>query len=102
MPKLRIVADYSCWPIWDEEGEMNEPSDYPLSKKTIDGLNQWQAKIDATLDLVNGEQSGFKTKQEWDAFEQEGRQLAQQMQEELGEEYEIWYHNERVQVPIGI
>jgi hypothetical protein len=102
MPKLRIVADYSCWPIWDEEGEMNEPSDYPLSQETIDGLNQWQAKMDATLDLDIGQNSGFKSKQEWEAFQAEGRELALRMQQELGDEYEIWYHNERVQIPVAV
>ena len=98
MSRLRIVPDYDCWPIWDEEGEMNQPSDYPLSQETIERMDKWQAKIDSKLNLADPELTGFKP-EEWEAFQEEGRELARRMQEELGNEYEIWYRNERAQVP---
>jgi hypothetical protein len=102
MPKLRVVADYDCWPIWDEEGEMNQPSDYPLSQETIDRFDKWQAQYDSLLNLADPYAMGFKTSEEADAFEREGLELAQRMQAELGASYTIFYHDEPVQVPVVV
>lgn len=99
MPRLRVVADYDCWPIWDEEGEMNQPSDYPLSQEIIDRFAKWQAQYNSLLNLADPSAIGFKTNEEALAFEGEGRELAQRMQEELGAAYTIFYRNEPVQVP---
>ncbi|WP_036535410.1 hypothetical protein [Neosynechococcus sphagnicola] len=103
MPKkLRLVADYNCDPLWDEEGEMREPSEFPLSQETIDGLNQWQTAYDAILNLQDPYAIAFPSPEAEAAWEQEGLALAKQLQEELGEEYEIHYNNQPVKTLVQV
>ncbi len=97
--KIRLTSDYDCEPIWGN-GDALDPDELGLKNITISRLSKWQADYDATLDLEEPYNTGFKTLEARKAFEQEGLEIAEQMQSELGDGYEIYYRNERVKIPV--
>jgi len=101
MKRIKLDAEYEYYALWDlEEAEYLEGSDLPLTQSLVDRLSKWQADYDATLDLEEPYNTGFKTLEARKAFEQEGLEIAEQMQSELGDGYEIYYRNERVKIPV--
>lgn len=97
---LRLLADYDCDPLWDPDAaDYVSPSELPLSSELVSRLDRWQAQYDSLLNLADPYAMGFRTREEADAFEKEGLELARRVQKELGANYAIFYRDEPVQVP---
>lgn len=95
---LKLMADYSAYPIWlDEEGAgySIDPATLPISSELANRLLAWADIYHATLNLENPATSGFTSSQEEDEFEKEGVQLWLQLKRELGSDYEVSYFSER-------
>jgi hypothetical protein len=96
--KIELLADYGCSPLWEyEDNDLVDnapPSEYPLSEKTIERLLNWQKIYDGIIDWDDPASAGFASEQEEIAFEREGISLWQQLQKELGDDYEIVYFSQ--------
>ncbi len=98
MPKIiRMSPDYSCELLWDEEtADYLELTSLPISPQLIQRMNLWQQAFENILDLDDPANSAFSSEQEEEDFESEGLAIAQQLQAELGFDYEIYYNNQSV------
>lgn len=86
------MADYQCYPLWNVEEVGNiDPNKLPISTVLKKHLNSWAECYDETLVIDDPKLSGFKNDKEALAFEEQGRFLWQQLQKELGNQYEIFY-----------
>jgi hypothetical protein len=98
MKKIELLADYSCYPLWEYEDndlvDNSHPSEYPLREETIKRLIKWQEIYDGILNDNDPASSGFATEAQRIAFEKEGISLWVQLKKELGNEYEIVYFSE--------
>jgi hypothetical protein len=86
------MADYQCFPLWEASpGAVGniDPQDLPLSLALKQELRIWAERFDETLNLDDPASSGFGSEQARKKFRQEGRALAQRLQEELGTAYAI-------------
>ncbi|NET70393.1 MAG: hypothetical protein F6K62_05135 [Sphaerospermopsis sp. SIO1G2] len=97
MEKIKLMADYGCYPIWwvgsGKAGDI-DPETLPLSKETINRLEKWADIYDAKLNWQDpGNSPGFSPEEEA-AFENEGISLWKQLQKELAPNYEIVYFSE--------
>jgi hypothetical protein len=90
MRAVKLMADYHCFPLWEaSRGVVGniDPQDLPISSLLKQRLIAWAAKFDATLNMDDPVSSGFDSEQVANEFQQEGKILAQHLQEELGENY---------------
>lgn len=94
MKKLKLMADYQCYPLWlnsdDEVGNI-DPNILPISNILKDELNIWSDKYDETLNLDDPLNSGFVNPEEETAFKEKGKHLRELLQMELGSDYEVIY-----------
>jgi hypothetical protein len=93
MIHIKLMADYICYPLWligdpDYSGDI-DPRSLPLPKATILRLDHWAAVFDDILVWDDPASSGFKTKEEEEAWDQEGVLLWQELQQELGPAYQV-------------
>ena len=103
MVKIEMQPDYSCEPLWNlDTANFAYPEDLPLLTKTVERLKKWQNVYDHLLDLEEPFNIGFKTIENSQIFEQEGLSIAEQIQSELGDGYEIYYRNERVKIGMKV
>lgn len=100
--KIKLMSDYQCWPLWYYEGfngklGVIDPNELPLSSETTERLLRWAKTFDATLNLDDPlDESHRFSKQELEEFEQEGINLWQKLQKELGSNYEVLYHSQKL------
>ncbi len=106
-PKIKLMADYDCWPIWgvSEVGNI-DPNTLPLSVVTQKALAKWARTYDGTLNRADPIQSGFETSEEAIAFNMEGWRLWECLQRELPNFKVVYFDNELGRVfderPAGI
>ncbi|MDB9514370.1 hypothetical protein PN499_24520 [Kamptonema animale CS-326] len=93
--RIKLMADFDCYPLWDidDAGDI-DPTELPLSEETIERLLNWQKIYDGIIDWDDPALAGFASEQEKIAFEREGISLWQQLQKELGDEYQVVYKNQ--------
>ncbi|QTA85341.1 hypothetical protein [Desulfonema magnum] len=94
---IKLMADYECFPLWkcEETGAANVDTDsLPLSAKTKKRLRSWAECYDSTLNLEYPASSGFATKEDQQAFEEEGKSLCKILVEELKDTYKVVYFSE--------
>lgn len=93
MRTIRLMADYECWPLWEPEGDPYpvEPESLPLLVLLREQLWSWAAVYDATLNRADPASSGFSSETERQKFIQDGSALQRQLQDELGDDYEVTY-----------
>lgn len=97
--KLKVMADYGCFPLWDATptGPRNlDPSELPISEDLAEELGRWAARYDRTLNRNDPPASGFPTSREHLGFVEEGRHLASRLAKELGSTYLVLYFNDLV------
>ncbi|MFO1368398.1 MAG: hypothetical protein U1F46_05330 [Marinagarivorans sp.] len=86
MKTIKLMPDYECFPLWhcDEEkvGDI-DPASIGISQELVRKLSDWQSDYDATLDRLNGENSGFPSKEKEIAFVVKGYELAKELKCEL-------------------
>lgn len=102
MIRLKVMPDYECFPLWDEgalpENNPNlDPRKLPLSQCLVDDLLAWAGQFDATLKRDDPAASGFSTAAEDRRFQDEGRQLAKRVADELGSSAIVryWFDTDR-------
>lgn len=91
MRKIKLMADYGCFPLWDVSdgvGNIN-PNDLPLSPELKDLLMDWAKVFDQTLNEDYPPDSGFESQADELEFKQRAAQLAWKLREELGPEFEV-------------
>jgi hypothetical protein len=71
-----------------------DPADLPLSQEIIDRLNAWQAIYDKTFNEEYPSEPFDWNQQEQEFYEAEGISLWEQLQQELGHEYEVFYRRD--------
>ncbi|ACK66414.1 conserved hypothetical protein [Rippkaea orientalis PCC 8801] len=93
--KIKLMADYDSYPLWDMEDPNNiDPNELPLKKETIKHLLNWSNAYNQILNLDDPASSDFSSEIEAEEFEKEGVQLWEQLQKELFPEYEVFYFSE--------
>lgn len=99
MQKIKLMADYQCFPLWwqetDKVGDI-DPATLPLSQETIERLKKWAAIYDRTLNLEDPILSGFASEEETQMFDLEGISLWHQLRKELAPDYEVSYFSDRL------
>ncbi len=87
------MADYFAWPVWHEGGDPCnlDPASLLITKPLRDRLLTWTEEYNATFDMDDPPLSGFPSPAAELAFELAGRQLAKDLQEELGSESAVRY-----------
>ncbi|WNZ24535.1 hypothetical protein HJG54_17870 [Leptolyngbya sp. NK1-12] len=90
--KIKLYTEYGGWPLWGV-GEIDniDPATLPITQSLINRLNQWQSTYNATLADYPPE-SGFPSKEAEEEWYREGIRLWLQLQQELGADYEVYYH----------
>lgn len=91
---LKLMADYNCFPLWESSDDALanvDPMTLPISENLIFRLNDWAARFDGTLNVGDPVSSGFQSEALEQAFLDEGRNLCQALQVELGDEYLVTY-----------
>jgi hypothetical protein len=86
MTRIKLMADYSCWPLWKAGGgEVGniDPSSLPLSPATRHSLNTWASHYNSWLNRTDPSLSGPKSDADEEAFCAEGRRLWRLLQSEL-------------------
>lgn len=93
--RIKIMTDYLYFPLWemDDVGDI-DPTELPLSQKTIDRLLKWQNIYDNIMNWDDPASADFASENELLAFEQEGVNLWQIIQHELGADYQIYYFSQ--------
>jgi hypothetical protein len=90
MRKIKLMPDYQCHPLWEASPGLVgniDPTTLPISPGLIARLAEWAHSYDATLNLDDPLQSGFKNVAEKQSFIDVGNQLAEALQAELGDSY---------------
>ncbi|MCE0828997.1 hypothetical protein LVQ78_23705 [Buttiauxella sp. A2-C2_NF] len=94
MKKIKLMADYGCYPLWgttpDDFGDI-APDLLPISTDLQESLQRWADRFEAILNIDDPASSGFKNELEEETFIKDGYVLAQRLRDELGSEYEIIY-----------
>jgi hypothetical protein len=92
MTTIKVMADYECWPLW--KGENLDPDSLPISAYLREQLAAWAERYDETLLDEYPPDSGFSSESEAEKFVDDGRELAQMLALELGNEFAVTYFNE--------
>jgi hypothetical protein len=91
-PRLKLMADYQCFPLWLEDDLVNiNPYDLPLSANLTIELKAWAEWYDSTLNFANPVESGFTTASDHTNFVIQGKHLAQALVLEIGDKYTVVY-----------
>lgn len=97
MEKIKLMADYGCYPLWwmspDKIGNIN-PETLPLTQETITRLEKWEESYNAKLNWQDPGNSPDLSPEEEAAFENEGISLWKQLQKELAPNYEVVYFSD--------
>ena len=105
MKKIKLMADYQSYPLWgttlEEFGDI-PPDSLPISLSLKSSLEEWAERYNDTMNIDDPASSGFKNKGDEKLFINDGRKLAERLQVELGNAYEIIYHipNENIDLNI--
>ena len=95
MRKIKLMADYQCWPLWGalsgRYGDI-DPDDLPISNALRANLIQWAADYDATLVGDDPKRSGFATPEAKAAFASIGTRLRNELAAELGSGFQVTFN----------
>lgn len=82
----RLNADYGCFPLWERQGTEYanlDPSALAISRRLRARLQRWTARFESTFDPACPEQSGFSSEALAQAFDAQGRLIADALRDEL-------------------
>lgn len=92
MKKIKLMADYECYPLWNlAPGEYGDiaPRELPLSEELQERLLNWAKAYNAILNWDDPASSTFPNAAAEEAFKNEGHRIADALQTELGDTYEV-------------
>ena len=90
---LRVAPDYSAFPIWPNASNtrgVRIPEDLHLSQDLLGDLEQWAEVHDRARTALRNFEWDEQVASERQWIEQ-GRSLAERVQEELGDGYDVFY-----------
>jgi len=94
MRRIKLMADYECWPLWEASpgvvGNV-DPNSLGLSASTLDALGRWAKHYDSFLNIDSPLDSREVSPEEQDSFTSEGRRLWALLQVELSGTCEVLY-----------
>ena len=96
MQRIKLMADYGCFPVWydgqepDKLGDI-DPATLPISPALIADLQTWSAWLDETLDW-NDPGNTLWPDNFWKTYNAEGGKLADRLRQELGSAFEVRAH----------
>ncbi|MNV08226.1 hypothetical protein D3C71_986880 [compost metagenome] len=90
--KLKVMADYGCFAIWDDEFPTGaiDPASLPLTPGLVDDLQQWADTFDSMLNWDDPHENHWTAERE-QAFNAQGRMLTCRVAVELGSGYAVRY-----------
>jgi hypothetical protein len=94
MRKIKLMADYECYPVWEEfnDGVDNiAPSSLPISEDLAERIDAWGDVYDKTLNNDDPASSGFSSQETMDMFETEGKKLHNELKQELAAQFTVTY-----------
>ncbi|OUI77766.1 hypothetical protein HK18_02875 [Commensalibacter intestini] len=97
MKKIKLMADYFCYPLWDKSDNdyINlDPNTLPISNTLKKELMDWSDVYDGILNMDDPASSGFKSSEDKIAFIKQSYSLYERLQTELGSDYEIEYFSD--------
>ena len=86
--QFRLIADHGCSPVWQRRGKVFVNvglGSLGLSPSLARRLARWVARFESTYNRRRPEASGFRSAILAQAFDDEGRGLAQALELELGD-----------------
>lgn len=98
MRKIKLMADYDCYPLWEifEDGQENmDPKTLELSKDLHESLGKWANEYDASLNTDDPLNSGFSSKEAEDIFENEGKRLFEVLKGQLNPDWVVEYYSRK-------
>lgn len=101
MRNIKLMADYECFALWDEDAVDNlNPDELPISENLKSRIHRWEEAFDATLNRSDPANSGFATIEDLRRFDEEGMDLWRQLRQELGDEYVVRYFSQQKRLVI--
>lgn len=95
MKNIKLMADYECFALWDEDDIDNlSPDELPISAELKAKIHLWEDAFDATLKRSDPASSGFETNDDLRKFDDEGKELWRCLRQELGDEYSVSYFSQ--------
>ena len=90
--RLKLMPDYECFALWDIDGVENvDPARLPISGGLKERIGRWEDEYDNTLNQDDPTASGFRSLDEENSFDREGRLIWEELKKELGESYDVRY-----------
>lgn len=100
---MKLMAEVQCWAIWDMDDPDNiDPATLPLPKHLVTQINCWSDKFDAIYELDKRNfhtNIAFASKEEEDAFYDEGWAILKQLKEAMPDTH-WWYRDKRLTQPV--
>jgi hypothetical protein len=94
MMKLRLECEYLAWPVFCPDvasmGHVNV-EDLPISEELKIEILLWDEEYQATYNSAYPPDSGFESTIHKAAHSRKGAELAERLQDELGEGYAVEY-----------
>lgn len=95
--KIKLMAEYNYFPLWYlETGDNLDEEDLPLSVEMIEKLNNWADIYNNIIDWDNPSESGFKSEEEKQNFDNQRDILVMELQKELGKDYQVCLFRENL------
>jgi hypothetical protein len=93
MKKLKLMADYFCFPLWSTESDSSNIDVYqmPISNELKQQTMAWAKKYDSTLNQDYPPDSKFESVEKRTAFIQEGNEIAKKLNNELNDDYFVTF-----------
>jgi hypothetical protein len=90
---IRLMADYECYPLWDQHGNV-DPFDLTITLELANALLAWAEEYTETLDRSNPPASGFVDIRAAERWLRKGARLAAQLRDQ-GYPVEYFHAGER-------
>jgi hypothetical protein len=96
--RIKVMHDYRCYPLWvlrdDEDLPADEsPSDLGVSTSLAGRFEAWRLWGESRLNFADPHDSRVVSRQEDEAFDEEGRRLTRRLAAELPGAV-VWYHDD--------
>lgn len=86
MRKIKLMADYQCYPIWETKDRSYsdvDPFQLPISNELATEIAAWGRRYDETLNLDDPATSGFASTELEEEFCRWGERLFERLKSEL-------------------
>ncbi len=97
MIEIKLRPEYQCSPLWYTDiSFFNDGMNIDFSSLSISDvlkkkIDDWRKEYDSTLNMDYPPDSSFPSKEAFDLFKKKGRELRDNLQLELGSNYQVDY-----------